>query len=124
MDAVSELEKHPMELSGEAANLLMGNAWPGNVRELKNVLRRAVLLAEESVIRPEHINFLLREAPEDKVPFLPLKKVSALAARVAEEKAIKQALNLTGGNKSKAASILKVDYKTLLTKIKQYEIVY
>jgi DNA-binding NtrC family response regulator len=40
----------------------------------------------------------------------------------AEKRAIRQALELTGGNKTKAASILQIDYKTLLTKIKEYRV--
>jgi DNA-binding NtrC family response regulator len=46
--------------------------------------------------------------------------LSSIAAKDAEKQAIKRALALTGGNKSKAATMLEVDYKTLLTKIKEY----
>lgn len=121
-DAASELNKHPMELSPEAVSLLVKNPWSGNVRELKNVMRRAVLLSDGDVIGPEHINFLIEDVSEDKVALLPLKEVASKAIRSAEKQAIKQALCLTAGNKSKAASVLQVDYKTLLTKIKHYGI--
>ena len=53
---------------------------------------------------------------------MPLKELSAMALMDVEKKAIKQALEHSQGNKTKAASILQVDYKTLLTKIKQYNI--
>jgi DNA-binding NtrC family response regulator len=121
-DAASELNKHPTEISPEAVSLLVKNQWSGNVRELKNVMRRAVLLSDGDAIGPEHINFLIEEVSEDKVAMLPLKEVASKAIRSAEKQAIKQALCLTAGNKSKAASVLQVDYKTLLTKIKHYGI--
>jgi DNA-binding NtrC family response regulator len=121
-DAASELNKHTMEISPEAVSLLVKNPWSGNVRELKNVMRRAVLLSDGDVIGPEHINFLIEDVSEDKVALLPLKEVASKAIRSAEKQAIKQALCLTAGKKSKAASVLQVDYKTLLTKIKHYGI--
>ena len=39
-----------------------------------------------------------------------------------EKKAIKHALYMTGGNKTKAASLLQIDYKTILSKIRKYNI--
>ena len=49
-----ELGKHVRGVSGPALALLLTYRWPGNVRELRNVIRRAVLLADERV-RPEHL---------------------------------------------------------------------
>jgi DNA-binding NtrC family response regulator len=121
-DASSELNKHLVEVSQEAVDLLVKNPWSGNVRELKNVMRRAVLLSDGEIVKTEHINFLIEEVSEDKVALLPLKEVASKAASSAEKQAIKQALCLTAGNKSRAASVLQVDYKTLLTKIKHYGI--
>jgi len=54
----------------------------------------------------------------------PLKQVAKKAVYLAEKNAIVQALLKSSGNKSKAAKILKVDYKTLLSKIKDYNIRY
>ncbi len=124
MEAGEELNKQMREVSDEALNLLMRYPWPGNVRELKNVLRRASLLSDNGVIRPEHIEFLFGDRCEEvaRFPLLPLKELSAIAAKNAEKCAIKKALDMTRGNKSKAASILQIDYKTLLTKIKEFGI--
>ena len=123
-EAGEELNKNMREISDEALNLLLRDPWRGNVRELKNVIRRAVLLSEDSIIRPEHLEFLLQEKAnsEGTSPMLPLKEISAMASRAVEAKAIKQALMLTKGNKTKAALTLQIDYKTLLTKIKEYNI--
>jgi len=123
--ASMELEKQMRELSPEAAELLMAYPWPGNIRELKNVIRRAVLSCQDGIIRPEHIEFLAGGTTfrEDRGSFLmPLKQVALQATRGAESEVIKRALTITGGNKSRAAKLLEIDYKTLLTKIKDYQI--
>jgi DNA-binding NtrC family response regulator len=124
VEAAAELNKQMRGIADDALHLLMRYPWPGNVRELKNVIRRAVLLSDNGIIEPPHVHFLIGDTAKDKdrIPLLPLKELSAIAAKDTEKKAIKQALELTKGNKSKAASILQIDYKTLLTKIKEYHI--
>jgi DNA-binding NtrC family response regulator len=102
--------------------------WPGNVRELENTIK--------SVIALENENFALNELKKKRVlePFgdkirqelyddigpLSLKEISRKIAREAEEDAITKALNLSGVNKKTAARLLKVSYKSLLNKIKEY----
>lgn len=121
-EAAIELNKKASELDPETIDLLLRYPWPGNVRELKNVIRRAALLSEEGIVRPHHLEFLVEDKWDEKsdLPLLPLKEIAAIATRDAEKQAIERALGLTRGNKSKAASMLQVDYKTLLTKIKEY----
>jgi len=120
--ASAELNKQMYELDENVVDILMRYPWPGNVRELKNVIRRAALLSDNGIIKAEHLELLIEEKVDAKeeLPFLPLKELSAMAAKDVEKQAIKRALAMTNGNKSKAASILEVDYKTLLTKIKEY----
>ncbi len=124
-EACAELNKAGCKLSWEAASVLKSYRWPGNVRELKNTIRRTVLLCSGDVIRPEDIQFLIVDKDESHLPAsnpIPLKELTSLAVRDVERKAIKNALETTGGNKSKASAILQIDYKTLLTKIKEYSI--
>ena len=131
-EACEELKKKPLEIDDGAMELLMQCRWPGNVRELKNVMRRAVLLSSGGTLDRDRLTevlegafdhsaagFIQREACSS---VLPLKEVSSRAVTDAETATIRQALTLSKGNKSKAASILRVDYKTLLTKIRQYGI--
>jgi DNA-binding NtrC family response regulator len=122
LNAAIELNKPTGEVDQGTIDLLTRYPWPGNIRELKNVIRRAALLSENGAIRKDHLEFLIEDKWDDRdgLPLLPLKELSAIAAKDAEKKAIKRALALTKGNKSKAASMLEVDYKTLLTKIKEY----
>lgn len=121
MEAGEELNKGIREISDEVLNLLMRYPWPGNVRGLRNLLRKVVLLSDNEIIGPGHIEFLFGDSCEEDVassPLLPLKEISAIAAKNAEICAINKALKMRKGNKPKAAAILQVDYKTLLTKIK------
>lgn len=123
-EAANELNRTVYELTDEAEDYLKRYPWPGNVRELKNVIKRSVLQSPTGIISQENLKFLSYGKFEDKskTALLPLKEVSALTIRDAEKKAIMQALEWTNGNKTKAASILQIDYKTLLVKIKKYNI--
>jgi DNA-binding NtrC family response regulator len=96
------------------------------VRELENVVERAVIYAEGGVIRPQDLGVKessVLEALAEHVPMDgPLHEVAAAAMRIAESRRIRQVLKQTGGNKTRAAEILQVSYKTLLTKIKEYQL--
>ena len=73
-------------------------------------------------VKPEHLGISLRIPVASEEPLLTagLQAVSSAASRAAETKLIERVLGETGGNKSRAAEILQVSYKTLLTKIKDY----
>jgi DNA-binding NtrC family response regulator len=122
-DAAEDLNKPIQGISTEAMHLLENHPWPGNLRELKNVIRRSVLLSNEDMITPDYIEFLIKDTDttsdsEDKSTLLD--KFTSLTLEEAEKMAIKKVLDITNGNKSKAAIILKIDYTTLLRKVKQY----
>src|SRR5256885_1971088 len=115
-------------ISEAAAQVLLRYDWPGNVRELRNVIRRASLLASE-VVEPEHLAVLpVDPSPANARPGEPapagssLKELAQAATVDAEGRAIRTALQATRGNKSEAARLLRVDYKTLHLKMKQYGI--
>ncbi len=50
-----EMGKQVKDVSAEAMDVLMGYQWAGNVRELQNVIERAILIADDSLILPEHL---------------------------------------------------------------------
>jgi DNA-binding NtrC family response regulator len=122
----AEVLKGPVTLSDEALEILMKCPWKGNVRELENVIERAVIYAEGGVVRAKNLGISesnIIEALAEHVPMEgPLADIAAAAARIAESRRIRQVLKQTGGNKTKAAEILQVSYKTLLTKIKDYQL--
>jgi DNA-binding NtrC family response regulator len=123
-----ELHRQPLELSPEAARSLEEYSWPGNVRELQNTIERAVILSDGKIIRAADLNFAFqaRRRTDDFVQFLDLSgsltDVSGRASRAAEKVKIKQALDLSNWNKTQAAEMLDVSYKTLLNKVKEYEL--
>ena len=86
------------------------------------------ILSDGKLIRPEDLNFAFqqRKKSDDFVQFLDLSgslsDVSARASRAAEKVKLKQALELTNWNKTQAAEMLAVSYKTLLNKVKEYEL--
>ncbi len=120
-----ELKKPLKQLTPPARTALQQHGWPGNVRELQNCIERAIILSEGEAIGPELLSLRTREAAAGAAA-LPtegsLHDVSAAASRQAETRLIQKVLKETNGNKSRAAEILQVSYKTLLTKVKDYGI--
>lgn len=123
-----ELGKEVQGFSESALQLMLTYDWPGNVRELRNVVRRAVLLADE-VIGPEQLG--LRASPGMVAPTdtesrgddqLSLKEIVRGNTIQVERTVLMQVLQHTGGNKAKAARLLGIDYKTMHTKMRQYGI--
>lgn len=70
-----ELNRRVYELEDDAIDLLMHHSWPGNVRELENTIRRAVLSAEDGIIRPEQVKSIIEGSAAYKSSsfFLPYK---------------------------------------------------
>jgi DNA-binding NtrC family response regulator len=117
-EACGELGRHVHGFSAAAAEMLVGHSWPGNVRELKNVVRRACLMAPGELIETAQIDLLPRgdEAGRDECTAGSLRE----AVRELEKKMICRALKATGGNKTRAAELLKLSYPTLLSKVREH----
>lgn len=110
--ANEELERHIMGFEPKAVEAMMNYNWPGNLREMKNLVRRATLLAQDDIIR------LADLGPSLQTPAATTGL--QLHNEDTEKQRILQALEATGGNKSKAAQLLGVDRKTLYNKLKLY----
>ena len=131
-----ELNKNVQGFSESALECLHNYDWPGNVRELRNVVRRAALMADdkvESVNIPTIKSRLNTDSFDRPISQLinvekgtynefSLKEIVKKRVSDIEKHVITDVLKHTGGNKSKAARILKIDYKTLYYKIKEYDI--
>ena len=122
-----------------AEALLQSHSWPGNVRELKNVMRKATLVSTDGIVRDRDLDISGRVQTGDlsSNPGLPkdliqpqthdgrsLREIITSMIRDIETRVITEALTRAGGNKSKAAIALQLDYTTLHRKIKDYGIRY
>jgi DNA-binding NtrC family response regulator len=115
----SSLKKEVRMISKKTLNLLLDYDWPGNVRELEHVMERAVLVCDSEDILPEHL------PPEIQFPEeSPIRKAGqeGKPLDVMEKEYIKMILKKTDGHKSRAASILGIDRRTLYRKLKNYGI--
>ena len=114
-------KKNESSVVKEAMKLLESYSWPGNVRELENAIERAMIFAD-GPLQPEHFELNGQGNHSEQEDSKTLPEIAAIALKSAEIEAITRALSETGGNKSKAAKVLGVSYKTLLNKIKDYEL--
>jgi two-component system response regulator AtoC len=117
------LEKNIKGITPAAMSILLKYHWPGNVRELGNVIERAVVLAEETILVPENFPLDLGESSKkEKVEdFFDGHSLKA-AQKILEKRLITKALQATDGNRTKAARILEISHPSLLSKIKLYDI--
>ncbi len=117
----AEMKITRKNITSDAMDTLKNYYWKGNVRELENVIERALILCDGDTIT--HNEVRLSTLTASNIPLDgALEDTAKAALKVAESQRIKKALEDTQGNKSRAAELLKVSYKTLLTKIKEYEI--
>jgi two-component system response regulator AtoC len=111
-------------ISPEALELLRSHRWPGNVRELEHAIERAVVLADGPSIEESDLPDDVRAGPPPAAPAprtggdLSVKR----AFRALEEQLIRDALERTGGNRTRAAELLDLSYRALLYKVKEYGI--
>jgi DNA-binding NtrC family response regulator len=103
-----------LEVTGDAMSMLLSYGWPGNVRELRNIVLRAAALAAGKTIGPD-----LLEIGNGSADGHGLLEESARVARAREREMILSALRESGGNRRRAADVLKVSYRTLLSRIKE-----
>jgi len=102
----AEQHRSAMTLSPDALDTIEAHPWPGNVRELENVIKRAVIMADSSMITAADIGI----APANgEVGVLNLRKVRDEAERTA----VLRVLGRVNGNLSRAAELLGVSRPTL-----------
>jgi two-component system response regulator AtoC len=110
-----------MRISSKAMDYLWKYSWPGNVRELENLIKRLAITAPEGNITPSLLppEILCEELSPEEISFDGNSFHEIISH--SERKIIEQALDMAGGNKAKAARLLKLKPSTLRSKIKKYE---
>jgi two-component system response regulator AtoC len=138
------LGKSRFDLPAATQAALRNYSWPGNVRELERMVKRVVILGPaDAAIERLCLNSELKDPCPlvglDEDFFVPadidytgdgvgrfqnfsLKRIVRQYIRHTEKRAISEALDATGGNRKKAARQLEISYKSLLNKIKAYNL--
>ncbi|HYL72688.1 MAG TPA: sigma-54 dependent transcriptional regulator [Bryobacteraceae bacterium] len=125
---IAELESaQPKQLSAAALEALMGYSWPGNVRQLEHALEAAVALSgNRMLLEPGDFDFpreiatpgfgglAALDVPESGINFEEL--IMGIERRLLE-----RALQKSGGNKARAADMLRMKRTTLISKFKSLE---
>lgn len=116
----AELQKKAISgLTESAMEILMKYGWPGNVRELENIIERGVTLSQREKISAEDFPPVITGGQGDQ---LLIEQALARMAPLAEveREYVHRILQLAGGNKMKAAKILKIDRHTLYKKLEEF----
>jgi nitrogen regulation protein NR(I) len=137
----AEMEMENPGITEEAMQTLMHDTWPGNVRELANTIQKALIFSRGVPIGPDDVSRVIRE--RSPAPPVDAQTVEAtMRAWVHEMLAsapsdghlfdslmdrfarilVTEALNITGGNRSRAAKLTGLSRPTLLSKIDKYQI--
>jgi two-component system, response regulator FlrC len=103
-------------LSADVAHLLLTYAWPGNVRELDNLLQRALVLNEGSVIEASHILFEKQPSQADLTGSRESPILQQTRDR-AERDVILEALRTAQGSRREVAEKLGISPRTLRYKL-------
>ena len=111
-----------LKISKESMDILQRYSWKGNIRELKNTIENIVVLSRGDIIEKDDIPMYIVESnsennTNEEYPLDLNQAISKL-----EVKTIKKALEMTNGNKAKAAKILNIPRTTLYYKMEQYNI--
>ncbi len=104
--AVRAGRRVPPHLPEETLALLQAHDWPGNVRELRNAVERALVLCDDAIL-PEHLPEKVRGA----------RSLAAADAGTSERSRILAALEACAGNQTRAAKLLGISRRTLVTRL-------
>ncbi|RMG03641.1 MAG: sigma-54-dependent Fis family transcriptional regulator [Nitrospirae bacterium] len=98
--------------SDEAVQYLLNHSWRGNVRELENLIQRAVILGSGDLIELHDLRVERRQISDNVIKTI----------REMEKDLIIKTLQMTGGNRKRAAESLGISVRTLRNKINEYRL--
>ncbi|PAB58732.1 sigma-54-dependent transcriptional regulator [Anaeromicrobium sediminis] len=120
-EASISMNKEIEGIDEESYEILMNYQYPGNIRELKNIIRRAVALTDNHVIKREDLpsELCIKDKRSMNKGIVPIKIGTNLSD--VEKKIILETLKITGENRRKAAEILGISERTIRYKLKEYK---
>jgi DNA-binding NtrC family response regulator len=126
-----DCHKNVQGISKDAEQAMLAYTWPGNVRELKNVIERTMILEIEKEITPEHLNLDLT-IDQQEAPAGPRTPVSldgfvipetGISIEDVENALVRKALDMSSGNQTKAAQLLKMPRDAFRRRMKRFGII-
>ena len=129
MHRMAENQGTPVpSMAAETVQLLQRYGWPGNVRELANAIERAVILCRGNVLQPSAFDQLREPGGPVTLPATAISGGAGVGAPSTaeplpfdldeiERRAIVRALEVTGGNRTRAAKLLGISERTLRNKL-------
>jgi transcriptional regulator with PAS, ATPase and Fis domain len=119
-EAAKREGRPPPELAPDALATLMAWPWPGNIRELKNVIDRSILMAGEGSLTAEALGLGVVATARKELVSTGAASNLRDEREAAEKRAVLEALEKTDGNQTKAADMLGVSRRTLVSRLQQY----
>lgn len=116
--------KHFRSISDAAKDMLLSHPWRGNIRELKNAVERVVLMEDSDCLEADHLAFL-DSGHQTARPSEPMQlriPPGGLNLDQLTRDLIVQALELSGGNRTKASKLLGISRPTLIYRIEKHRI--
>lgn len=119
-----DFHKSVQKISTEVEGFLAGYGWPGNVRELRNVVERALILGDGDTVLMEHLPLeVFRETTRARGEVKGLKiPPEGVSMEKIEEALVRQSLEITGGNQTKAAKLLDISRDSLRYRMQKFGI--
>jgi len=114
----TKVKKQLYGLTDGFVEKLEAYSWPGNIRELKNIIERAVILADDNILDESLLPYDLQE-PQ---PVKSGNQLSAFDLSSVEKLHIQRVLNHVHGNRAEAARLLNIGVATLYRKLKEYNL--
>jgi two-component system response regulator HydG len=113
----NQMNKPGLTVSEDAMTALMQYHWPGNVRQLINAVQNAVIVCDTEKVEPRHLPAEINQGdPADGGSV----DTAGLSLDQLEKQAIRNALQVTAGNREKAAKMLGIGERTLYRKLNEY----
>ena len=129
-----ECHKNVQGISKDAEQILLAYSWPGNVRELKNVIERSMILEIETEIMSEHLSPEILEGGGNKAAITTALSTpvsldgliipdTGISIEDVENALVRKALDIAGGNQTKAAHLLKMPRDAFRRRMKRFGII-
>jgi DNA-binding NtrC family response regulator len=124
--AAEQLGQAAPSIPAETMAMLQSHVWAGNVRELANAVERAMILSRDHELRPSAFDLERSAVPGSPPPWSATKapaepEAASFDLEALEERAIRRALEATGGNRVRASKLLGISERTLRNKLKLFQ---